>query len=125
MSDKKFKILIAEDEKLLAKALVIKLTKAGFDVTETHNGEEALKQTEITTFDLILMDLVMPQFDGFHFLTEFQKKGSKIPVIVLSNLGQDEDIAKAKKLGAVDFFIKSSTPLSKILELVNSKLNTI
>lgn len=123
MSDKKFKILIAEDEKLLAKALVIKLTKAGFDVTETHNGQEALKETESTTFDLILIDLVMPQFDGFHFLTEFKNNGGKTPVVVLSNLGQDEDIKKAKKLGAIDFFIKSNTPLSKILELVNSKLN--
>jgi two-component system, OmpR family, response regulator ResD len=123
MSDKKFKILIAEDEKLLSKALNIKLTKAGFDITETHNGEEALKQTQTNTFDLILIDLVMPQFDGFHFLAEFKKNGLKTPVIVLSNLGQEEDIKKAKELGAVDFFIKSNTPLSKILELVNSKLN--
>lgn len=123
MAEKKYKILIAEDEKLLAKALVLKLTKAGFDVTDVHNGGEALKKTEATTFDLVLMDLVMPEFDGFYFLTEFQKKGLKTPVIVLSNLGQDEDIRKAKALGAVDFFIKASTPLSKILELVNSRLN--
>lgn len=122
MPNSQYKILVAEDEKLLAKALVLKLTKAGFDVVEVHNGEEALKQTENTTFDLILMDLVMPQFDGFHFLTEFQKRGSKIPVIVLSNLGQDEDVIKAKKLGAADFLIKASTPLSEILELVKKKL---
>jgi DNA-binding response OmpR family regulator len=122
MSNGQYKILIAEDEKLLAKALFLKLTKAGFDVVEVHNGEEALKQTENTTFDLILMDLVMPPFDGFHFLAEFQKKKSKIPVIVLSNLGQDEDIKKAKKLGAADFLIKATTPLSTILELVKKKL---
>jgi DNA-binding response OmpR family regulator len=122
--DKKYKILVAEDEKLLAKALELKLTKAGFEVVVVVNGQEALTQVGSTTFDLILLDLVMPQFDGFHFLAEAQKKGLKTPIIVLSNLGQDEDIKKAKELGAVDFFIKASTPLAKILELVNSKLNS-
>lgn len=122
MADK-YKILIAEDERALSKALGLKLTKAGFDVIEVSNGQEALDQIEKTTFDLILLDLVMPQVDGFHFLGEFQKKSLKTPIIVLSNLGQEEDIKKAKKLGATDFFIKASTPLSKILELVNSKLN--
>ena len=122
MLNGKYKILIAEDEKLLAKAVVFKLTKAGFDVVAVENGEEALKQIENTSFDLILLDLVMPKFDGFHFLAEFQKKGLKVPVIVLSNLGQDEDVAKAKKLGAVDFLIKASTPVSEILELVKKKL---
>lgn len=117
------KILIAEDEKPLAKALGLKLTNAGFNVTEVHDGQEALDQTNINTFDLILIDLIMPKFDGFHFLAEFQKKRTKTPVIVLSNLGQDEDIKKAMELGASDFFVKASTPLVKILELVKSKLN--
>lgn len=117
------KILIAEDEKPLAKALGLKLTKAGFAVTEASDGQEALDKVATTTFDLILLDLVMPKVDGFHFLAEVQKKGIKTPVIVLSNLGQNEDIKKATELGAVGFFVKASTPLAKILELVKSKLN--
>lgn len=122
MTDQQKKILIAEDERPLAKALTLKLTNAGFDVTEVHNGQEALDQTTLHTFDLILIDLIMPQFDGFHFLSEFQKKGIPTPIIVLSNLGQNEDIKKATALGASSFFIKASTPLVKILELVKSKL---
>lgn len=118
----KHKILIAEDEKPLAKALSLKLTKAGFEVVEAHDGEEALNQIKNNTFDLILTDLVMPKVDGFHLLQEYKNLGRSAPVIVLSNLGQDEDIKKAKEMGALDFLVKASTPLSKILELVNSKL---
>ena len=122
MADQR-KILIAEDEKPLSKALGLKLTKAGFAVTEAVDGQDALDKAKATNFDLILLDLVMPRVDGFHFLTEFQKMGSKTPVIVVSNLGQNEDIKKAKELGAVDFFIKASTPLAQILEMVKSRIN--
>ncbi len=124
MSPNKQKILVAEDEKTLAKALMLKLTKAGYDVTEAHDGEEALALTAANTYDLILTDLVMPKMDGFHFITEYKKKGVHTPVIVLSNLGQDEDVKKAKELGAVDFFVKASTSLAKILELVESRLKS-
>ncbi len=118
----KQKILIVEDEKPLAKALSLKLTKSGFEVVEVHDGQEALDQINTTKFDLILTDLVMPKVDGFHFLVEYKNLGLNTPIIVLSNLGQNEDIKKAKELGAFDFLIKASTPLSKIVELVNSKL---
>ena len=112
------KILIAEDEKPMAKALELKLKKEGYNPKVVYNGAEALKSLESEKFSLLLMDLMMPVMDGFALLTELKEKKNNIPVIVLSNLGQEEDLRRAKKLGAKDYFIKSDTPIAKIVENV-------
>ena len=120
MADKK-RILIAEDEKPLSHALELKLTFSGYDVTVVNNGDDALTTLAKDTFDLILLDIVMPGKNGFEVLEELKKKGNKIPVIMLSNLSQEEDVSKAKQLGAVDFFIKSDTPLAEIVAMVKKR----
>lgn len=116
------KILIAEDEKPMAKALELKLSHAGFEVSLAFNGEEALKLAKETPYDLLLLDLMMPKIDGFTVLKEIQQSQSKLPVIVLSNLSQADDEQKARALGARDFFVKSNTPLAEIVNHVNSVL---
>ena len=73
-------------------------------------------------FDLILLDVILPELDGFSVLAQLKEKGNKTPVIVLSNLGQDEDRAKAKALGAIDYMVKSNAPLSDIVEVVKHSL---
>jgi DNA-binding response OmpR family regulator len=116
--DQKIKILIAEDEKATAGALALKLNHEGFETQVVFDGKAALDSLEEKKFDLLILDLIMPQLDGFEVLTTLKKIGVKTPVIVISNLGQAEDINKAKELGAVDFFIKSETSLAEVVEKI-------
>ncbi len=112
------KVLIIEDEKAIAKALELKLKKAGFDARGVSNGQEGLDILQKEKYDLILLDLVMPVMDGFTMLTELKKMNIEVPVIILSNLSQKGDEKKARDLGAKDFFIKSNTSISFIVEEV-------
>lgn len=116
------KILIIEDEKSLARALEIKLSREGFEIVNTYNGETALPLLETEKFSLILCDLMMPRVDGFKVLEFIRDKKISTPVIILTNLSQPEDEKRARELGAVGFFIKSDTPLSKITEIIKAKL---
>ena len=113
------KILIMEDEKPMARALELKLTNAGFAAARAGDGIEGMELLEKEHFSLILLDLVMPRMDGFAVLKALAEKGISTPVIILSNLGQEDDEKRAKALGAKDFFIKSNTPIATIVEKVS------
>lgn len=115
-------ILVAEDEKPMARALELKLSRAGFKIKVAYDGKEALEVLAKEKFDLVLLDLILPLVDGFGVLTEMKNRNDKTKVIVSSNLGQAEDINRAKLLGAVDYFIKSDTPLAEIVTKVESFL---
>ena len=112
------KILIIEDEKTLARALELKLTLSGFEVKTVFNGEDGLTLIQKELFDLILLDLIMPKMDGFSVLEFLKEKKIKTPVMVLSNLSQEDDIKRTKKFGAEEFFVKSNTPIATIVEQV-------
>ena len=116
------RILIIEDEKPLSHALKLKLTHEGYDVAIAENGEEGLKMASDETFDLILIDIIMPKMDGFTVLSKLKEEGGSSNVIVLSNLGQKEDIEKAKELGVNDYMVKSNTPISRIVDAINAFL---
>lgn len=116
------KILIVEDEKPLARVMSLKLNSAGYATTAVFSGEEALSVLAKQSFDLIILDLVIPKQDGFYVLSEVSKKEIKIPVIVASNLSQEEDIEKAKKLGAIDYFVKSDVTLVEMVNKVKQYL---
>lgn len=125
MSTQTKKILIAEDEKPMANALELKLKNAGFDVTVAFNGKEAMKAINTSSFDLILLDLIMPRIDGFALLSRIKPRpGSSKPyIIVLSNLSQDEDVERGRRAGANEYFIKSNTSLKTITEHIKTVLN--
>lgn len=116
------KILIVEDEKPLARVMGLKLNSAGYATTTVFSGEEALAILAKEGFDLIILDLVMSKVDGFGVLLKLNEKGIKTPVIVASNLSQREDMEKAKKLGAVDYFVKSDITLVEIVNKVKRHL---
>ena len=116
----KKKILIVEDEVPMAKALETKLTKEGFEAKSVPNGKEAIKELEANEYDAMLLDLIMPEMDGFSVLKQVKEKGLKVSVIVTSNLSQDEDIKKATELGAKDFIVKSNTPIIEIIEKIKN-----
>ncbi len=117
-SKKKKSILIIEDETALAHALALKFEAEGFETTVVHNGREGLKAAKSGTFSVILLDLIMPELDGFTFLEELSPKKKKLSVVVLSNLGQEEDRKRATELGADDYFVKSGTPITEIIKRV-------
>lgn len=116
------KLLLAEDERAIAKALQLRLGLSGFDVELASNGEEALSLMKEKKFDLLLLDIMMPKMDGFSVMEEMKKTKNKTPVIILSNLSQEDDAKRAKELGAIDFFIKSNTPLADIVAKINKFL---
>ncbi len=116
------RILIVEDEEALANALKLKLTSEKFNVGWAPNGAIALEMLDKESFDLILSDLILPVMDGFAMMQKLKEKGNKVPIIVLSNLGQAEDIDHAKSLGAIEFLIKSNVPLARIPDYINKIL---
>jgi DNA-binding response OmpR family regulator len=112
------KILVTEDEKSLAKVLQAKLTRSGYEVKVAFNGEECLQLLKNESFDLILLDLIMPRVDGFSVMRELHTQGPMPDIIVMSNLGQESDVDEARSLGAKDYLVKSNTPLSALVERV-------
>ncbi len=111
-------VLIAEDEIAIGRALQIKLQKSGYETTLVNNGKEALETMKKGKSDILLLDLIMPEKNGFEVMQELKKTGNKTPIIVLSNLGQEEDRKKAHDLGAKDYFVKADVPLQEVVELV-------
>ena len=116
------KILIIEDEKTLARALELTLTRAGFAVTTVFNGEEGTILLQNESFELILLDLIMPKMDGFAVLTALKEQGIKTKVMILSNLSQESDLKRTKEFDVKEFFIKSNTPIATIVEQVRKLL---
>jgi DNA-binding response OmpR family regulator len=109
-------ILIVEDERPLSHALELKFQREGYETCTVNNGEDGLKEVQTGKHSAVLLDLIMPGMDGFTFLQK--AKGDKTPIIVLTNLGQDEDRARAKEMGAADYFVKSNTPITEIVKHV-------
>lgn len=115
------KILIVEDDKFLRDLLVKQLKDIGYTVFCAANCEEAFKQIKDEKPNLILLDLVLSGLNGFEFLKEIKKESSEnkdIPVLILSNLGQDDDIKRGIELGADDFLIKAYYIIPEIVEKI-------
>ncbi len=108
----------------MANALSLKLQSVGFEAKIVYDGEAAIAALNESKYDLLILDLVMPKKDGFFVLEELKKLKINIPVIIASNLSQEEDIKRAKDLGAQDYFIKSDTTLLQIVEKVKVALGT-
>ena len=124
MTDKKNKkILIVEDDKFLGNAYRVKLTKSNFDIHISQDGFDGLAALKTFKPDLILLDLVMPNMDGFTVLEKLKSQNNKVPVLIASNLGQKEDIDKGLALGAKDFIIKSDMSLDDLINKINSILS--
>ena len=119
------KILVVEDDTFLREMIVKKLKTGGYEVDAAVDGGKAFEKIKEETKDLIILDLMMPEVDGFQFLEKLRADEEKkdIPVIVLSNLGQKEEIDKAKEMGVVDYLVKAqftpddiTTKVKEVLE---------
>jgi DNA-binding response OmpR family regulator len=117
-------ILIIEDDKFLRELIGQKLVREGYDILEAIDGEEGIKKIKTEKADLILLDLILPGIDGFEVLSRMKadEKLAKIPVIILSNLGQREEIERGLKLGANDYMIKAHFTPREIIDKIKSVL---
>jgi len=118
------KILLVEDDPLLVDIYTTKLRQSGFEVQVAEQGEKALAAIEEGKPDLVLLDIVLPSMDGWDILRQVREieKFRGIPIIILSNLGQKEDIERGIKLGATDYLIKAHFSPGEITEKIASIL---
>jgi len=117
-------VLIVEDDEFLRSLAAKRLEKDGLSVKDAVNGEAALKAIKEESFDLILLDLLLPGTDGFAVLEQARQMdtGREVPIVVFSNLGEKTDIERAKKLGANDFLVKANFTLDDIVDKIHSYL---
>jgi DNA-binding response OmpR family regulator len=120
----KQKILIVEDDNFLMGMYLSKLELEGFKVVSALDGEKALRLAKKELPDIILLDLLLPKKSGFDVLAELKRdeQTKAIPVIVLTNLGQKEDIDKCFKLGAEDYLIKAHFIPSEVIAKIKKAL---
>jgi len=124
MEDKKIHLLVVEDDEFLVKMYESGLTKGGFEVTTAPDGEAGASMAASVNPDLILLDLILPKMDGFACLEALkaQAETKRIPVIILSNLGQDSDIKRGLDLGAEDYLIKTDYTVKQVGDKVRKVL---
>ena len=125
MTDQKTKVLIIEDEEMLVNMYISKFKKEGYLTEKATNGRVGLEQAKNIKPDIILLDIMMPEIDGFMVLKNLKADTDtkNIPVIMLTNLGQEEDIKKGNQLGATDYLIKANLTPAQVVEKVKKTLD--
>ncbi len=120
------KILLIEDDPMLLDMYNLKFSEAGYTVFKAESGKKGFELAKKNQPDIILLDIILPQMDGFTVMENLKKDKdtAKIPVFFLTNLKQDEDIKRGKKLGAVDYLVKASLTPAQILKRVEHFLKT-
>jgi CheY-like chemotaxis protein len=118
------RVLLAEDDRFLRRAAEVELRRHGYVVLAAADGEEALKIATEQIPDIILLDLIMPKMQGFEVLRKLKQQEStaKIPVLIMSNLGQDQDVQQAMEGGAIAYLIKSNLSLKDLARNVEQVL---
>jgi DNA-binding response OmpR family regulator len=116
------RILVVEDDRFLRKAAEAALRRSGFTVLVAADGEEGLRVARAEIPDLVLLDLIMPGLQGFEVLKLLKAEAatSAIPVIVISNLGQDSDVKNALDAGAIDYLVKANLALDDLVKRVRA-----
>lgn len=119
------KVLLIEDEQVLADVLEAKLKKAGYDTTVAYDGEDGLAKIRSIKPNLILLDIVLPKINGYEVLETMKTEGNSTPVIIISNSGQPVEIDRARELGAIDFLVKTQFDPDELISKVNNYLQEI
>lgn len=124
MTENKKTILIVEDDKFLRELMNQKLLREGFETEEAVDGEQGIQKIKEVKPDLVLLDLILPGIDGFEVLAKIKEDPilSAIPVIILSNLGQKDDIERGLQLGAKDYLIKAHFTPGEVIEKIKNIL---
>ncbi len=113
------KILIVEDDPFIADMYSLKLKEAGFEVEVAADGRKGLDRIKAGGYDLVLLDIVLPMVDGFEVLQTLKRESAPhAPIILLTNLGQKEDVDKGLALGAADYLIKADFTPSEVVDKI-------
>lgn len=117
-------VLVVEDDPFYSKIYKTKLAKEKIESQIVGNGNEAMKAAQVLRPKLILLDLIMPGKDGFETLAELKADPNlkDVPVIVLSNLSQEEDIKRIMDLGAAEYLVKANIPIQEVIDKVKHNL---
>src|SRR3990167_9256772 len=112
------KVLIVEDDKFLSELISTKLDKEGFNIALAGDGETGLKKAEEFKPEIVLLDIMLPGMDGFEVLEKLKASPElkKIPVIILSNFGQESKVERGLQLGAVDYLVKANFTTGEIVD---------
>ncbi|MBI4692151.1 MAG: response regulator [Candidatus Terrybacteria bacterium] len=118
------KVLIIEDDEQVARVYGIKLKQENIEIIKATDGEEGLEKMVSEKPSLVLLDLMLPKKDGFWVLEEMAKEpaSKKIPVVILSNLGQEQDKERALKLGAKEYLVKADVSIKEVVEKIKKYL---
>lgn len=117
-------VFVVEDDLFLIQAYQVKLEKEKFEVWIATNGKEALSFLEKEPPSVVLLDLLLPGLNGFEFLSVLRKneRWKSVPVLILSNLSQPENIKIAKDLGAAEYIVKAETKINDVMEKIKRYL---
>lgn len=120
----KIKILLVEDEKSIADMYKMKFEREGWEVVYIDNGDGVLKTVVEKKPDIVLLDIILPKADGFSVLKELKENSQtkKVPIVMLTNLGQEEDIKKGKDLGADGYLVKANLTPAQVVEEIKKIL---
>lgn len=117
-------ILLVEDDPFIVDIYSKKLKEAGFSVEVANDGQEALKKLQAHKPDLLILDIVLPNIDGWEFLRGIRNDSSlkDLRVIILSNLSQKSEIEKSKELGAIKYMVKAYYTPTQVVEEIKTIL---
>lgn len=118
------KILLVEDDQFLGSLMKNRFVKEGFDIDWVLNGDDAIAKLKEAPHDLILMDIILPGASGFEVMEKItaEPQVGTTPIIIISNLGQESDIARGRELGAAAYLVKADTPIDLLVEKVREFL---
>jgi DNA-binding response OmpR family regulator len=117
-------VLLVEDDPFLSNILMMKLQKEGLNVIHAVDGDDALTKLNEGDYEMVLLDLILPKKNGFEVL-ETMRRDSRFentPVIIVSNLGQDSDMEKARSLGVIDYIVKERLSIDDLVNKVKSEI---
>ena len=118
------RILLVEDDKFLGSLMAGRLSKEGLEVVWVKNGDEALAKLREAPVDLVLMDIILPGNSGFEVIEKIaaDPQCGTAPIVIISNLGQESDVARGKELGVAAYFVKADTPIDTLVVKVRGFL---
>lgn len=124
MADSKTKILLVEDDTFLVEMYKTKFELEGFEIISAEDGKKGLELAGKESPDIILLDILMPKMDGFAVLDALKKDKAlaNIPVVLLTNLGQKDDVKKGFEKGAVGYLIKAHFMPSEVVDKIKKIL---
>jgi chemotaxis family two-component system sensor histidine kinase/response regulator PixL len=123
--EKKESVLVVEDDLFLVKTFQIRFEKMGFEVIIARDGRDAIGLLDREPAKLVVLDLMLPSVNGFDVLSAIRANPhwKDVPVVVLTNLGQAQDMERCKKLGATEYYVKSSVKINDLMEKLDKYLD--